>query len=330
MAPAEARGSRLSARGFGCFAVAFVLVPILGVSYQAARTHGASMLFYLLAPEWLGDVLGPAPRIFDAIGVDSVDSGGFQVSRISRAPNVTLIHNFISPDTARALLGTDVARSLRSAAETSPPPRLEGRADFQNALMSWVYSFVRTSKGGWCTGADVAPIVARLALRTEALTGLSVRSAERPFLSRYDAGDRFRAHYDLFNVDGSRAFPLGLNARRATLLVYLSDVPDGGETEFMLADGGPLRVRARAGSAIIWENCVVADERCVARDWRSLHQGRSPQGGRSKYILTFWLRQWPFQPGLAADSLGSMCERFHECAHADQACRDVAAKLCQP
>ena len=45
------------------------------------------------------------------------------------------------------------------------------------------------------------------------------------------------------------------NNRALTMLMYLNDVEEGGETIFPLAYP-PLKLRARAGNAIIWRNCI--------------------------------------------------------------------------
>ena len=181
-----------------------------------------------------------------------------------------------------------------------------------SALMNLLYRLIRTSKGLEIAGRSPA-LVASLVRRAHAVTGIGARGMEAPFISRYDAGDAFRAHFDLFDVDNSAPFPEPAthNGRSKTLLVFLAETAAGGETEFMVADGGrPLRVRPRVGAALLWSNCRLAQAHpslvpdCVARDPASLHQGRPPAAGATKHTLTVWLRQRPINP----ERMATLCD----------------------
>jgi hypothetical protein len=61
-------------------------------------------------------------------------------------------------------------------------------------------------------------------------------------LLRYDIGQEYKPHHDYF---GSSDWTKSHGNRVATVLMYLADVEDGGETIFPSAEGGPLLVKPR-------------------------------------------------------------------------------------
>merc|ERR1719161_3445805 len=69
---------------------------------------------------------------------------------------------------------------------------------------------------------------------------------EQMQVARYEHGQHFLAHEDAF--DRSLAASNGFQ-RRATLLLYLNDVPEGGETRFEYLN---VSVRPVAGSALLF------------------------------------------------------------------------------
>jgi len=88
---------------------------------------------------------------------------------------------------------------------------------------------------------------------------------ERFRLYRYDPGEYFAKHHDghFARVDGERSL--------LTLIYYLNDGFEGGETRFYLRGQAPLTVTPRAGSALFFQHPV-------------LHEGAAVTGGR-KYVL---------------------------------------------
>jgi hypothetical protein len=87
---------------------------------------------------------------------------------------------------------------------------------------------------------------------------------------RYDPGQSFHAHFD------------GLH-REATLLVYLNDRFEGGETFF--PDAG-TSIAPRAGMGVLFRN-RDADGRPIP--W-ARHAGLPPRAG-TKYVCNLWVRQ---------------------------------------
>lgn len=88
---------------------------------------------------------------------------------------------------------------------------------------------------------------------------------ERFRLYRYDPGERFAPHCDghFERDDGDRS--------RLTLIYYLNEGCEGGETRFFLPGGRTLSVTPRAGAALFFQHQVM-------------HEGAAVTAGR-KYVL---------------------------------------------
>lgn len=68
--------------------------------------------------------------------------------------------------------------------------------------------------------------------------------------------------------------PFGTNRRMFATMLYLNDVEDGGETEFLYQS---LRVKPEKGKFVIWP-----------AHWTHTHRGNPPLTG-DKYIVTSWI-----------------------------------------
>jgi len=171
----------------------------------------------------------------------------------------------------------------------------------------------RTSSGGWIRTRDEEDEVVRdIELRVAAWTMLPRNRGETIQVMKYGPGEEYKAHHDFFyddvNVrDGGQ--------RVATVLMYLSDVEEGGETVFPLGvplgrewsaksksggkeddfktacerarrgDGDVLAVKPRRGDALLFYNAHLNGE----LDELSLHAG-CPVVRGVKWTATRWQR----------------------------------------
>ncbi|CAM9704889.1 unnamed protein product [Laminaria digitata] len=133
--------------------------------------------------------------------------------------------------------------------------------------------------------------------KASALVGVPFEEArwEEPQTVRYRPGEKFTWHLDALPPAPDLASKGG--QRTATLLVYLTDMPegDGGATAFR--DLGPLRVRPRKGSALLFfPSCGGAPGSPF--DIRTLHAGEvvRPGGEKDKWIAQLWLRESRYTP----------------------------------
>jgi len=137
-----------------------------------------------------------------------------------------------------------------------------------------------------------ADLVLRLVIeRIARATGVSSQLFEVAKLLHYEPGQQFAPHCD-FQEPTTPALAREV-ARRgqrvATVLVYLNDDYDGGETEFPRIG---LRHRAATGDALLFANVRPSGD----LDYDSLHAGLPPTRG-VKWVLSQWIRDRPVESG---------------------------------
>jgi prolyl 4-hydroxylase len=138
---------------------------------------------------------------------------------------------------------------------------------------------VRTSDSAAFPLTEENPAIHALNRRIAAASGTDVLQGEPLQVLRYRPGQEYKPHSD--------ALPGESNQRVATMLVYLSDNYEGGETHFLAND---VRVRGRVGDGLLFRN-VDADG---LPDKRASHAGLPVTNG-SKLIASRWIRAKPLQ-----------------------------------
>lgn len=139
---------------------------------------------------------------------------------------------------------------------------------------------VRTSFGAVLGPIQQDLVVHALNLRLAAATQTSVDQGEPLVILRYEPGQQYREHHD--------GLPGEANQRSRTVIAYLNDGYDGGETSFSAAE---LAIKGSTGDAISFVN-TLPDGRI---DERSRHAGQPVRRG-SKWICTRWIREKRFDP----------------------------------
>jgi prolyl 4-hydroxylase len=137
---------------------------------------------------------------------------------------------------------------------------------------------VRTSDGMSFALVLEGPAVHALNRRIAAATGTGVAQGESLQVLRYRPGQEYRPHFD--------AVPGEANQRILTMLVYLNEGYDGGETLFLKTG---LSFKGGKGDALLFRN-TLADGRA---DALSQHAGR-PVAAGEKLIASRWIRARPF------------------------------------
>jgi predicted 2-oxoglutarate/Fe(II)-dependent dioxygenase YbiX len=137
-----------------------------------------------------------------------------------------------------------------------------------------------------------ADLVLRLVIeRIARALGVSAQLFEVAKLLHYEPGQHFAPHCD-FQEPSTPALAREVERRGqriATVLVYLNDDYDGGETEFPRIG---LRHRAATGDALLFANVRPSGE----LDYDSLHAGLPPTRG-VKWVLSQWIRDRPVAGG---------------------------------
>jgi prolyl 4-hydroxylase len=190
-----------------------------------------------------------------------------QVVPIARSPKMFFIPQLLTAaecshvrSLARPLLAPSVVVDPQTGHETAHP--------------------IRTSAGAVLGPVQMDLVVEALNRRIASVTGTAVEQGEPLTVLHYSPGQEYRLHHD--------CLPSEANQRQRTLIVFLNEEFEGGETYFPKID---VRIRASTGDAIVFDN-VGADGR---PDEDSRHAGLPVTSGE-KWICTRWFRSHPFDP----------------------------------
>ena len=213
------------------------------------------------------------------------------IERISESPRAYVYRNFLTREEAEA--------TIAAARRTMRRSEVVNEADGTSKT-----SDERTSSGGWVSGED-SEVMANIERRVAAWTMLPRNRGETTQVMRYEAGQEYAAHDDYFhdevNVKNG-------GQRAATVLMYLSDVEEGGETVFprgtplggaapeksgvtqgnaceraLRGDPNVLAVKPRRGDALLFFNVHLNGE----VDERARHAG-CPVVRGTKWTATRW------------------------------------------
>ena len=155
--------------------------------------------------------------------------------------------------------------------------RLRPALIFHEGQKRFVADPVRDSDAAGFPIVSEWPAIHAINRRLAAVSGTAVEQGETLQVLRYRPGQQYRPHLD--------AVPGLTNQRSLTLLVYLNDDYQGGETRFTRL---PLTHRGRKGDGLLFAN-TLPDSR---PDPTSEHAGLPVQSG-TKLIASRWIRQRP-------------------------------------
>ncbi|KAI3968311.1 hypothetical protein MKW92_019106 [Papaver armeniacum] len=200
---------------------------------------------------------------------------------ISWAPRIIVLHNFLSSEECDYLKA--IAR-----------PRLQISTVVDAKTGKGIKSNVRTSSGMFLSNEERKyPIVQAIEKRISVFSQVPVENGELVQVLRYEQNQYYKPHHDYF----SDTFNLKRGGQRiATVLMYLSDNVEGGETYFPMAGTGEcscggqmvkgLSVKPNKGDAVLfWSMGLDGKE-----DPTSIHGGCKVLSGE-KWSATKWMRQ---------------------------------------
>jgi hypothetical protein len=205
----------------------------------------------------------------------SIDLDAWRVAPPARAlsadPAITAVEEFLAPDVCDWI--TDRARERMAPAQVIGP-----------GALAPVQDQIRTNSVAELGLVHTDLVVLLIRDRLSAVCGLPVNAMEVPQVLHYAAGQEFRLHEDYLLPDGPhKVRELAAHGQRAkTLLIYLNDGFEGGETDFPLLD---LRFKGAKGEALMFTN-VTADG---SPDLRMRHAGLPPSSGE-KWLFSQWVR----------------------------------------
>ncbi|HVT09196.1 MAG TPA: 2OG-Fe(II) oxygenase [Polyangia bacterium] len=253
-------------------AVAHALVE----AFVGARRAGAATpRDTLVVEEGAGLFLREAPLI--AAGATLPTSDG-PVRVLARATSPTL-----------ALLGAVMSRQECAQLVALARPRLVPSTVVDPQTGQDVVAGYRNSRGMFFRLGE-SDLIRRLDRRFAELMRLPVENGEGLQVLCYGPGGATAPHFDFVAPSNAanQASVARSGQRISTLLVYLTDVEEGGETVFPRAGWS---VHPHAGNAIYFES----SNRQGQLDPQSLHAGQPVRRGE-KWVVTKWMRQRRFIP----------------------------------
>ena len=138
----------------------------------------------------------------------------------------------------------------------------------------------RTSSGTYYRLSET-PLIATIEKRIEELTNFPIENGEGLQVLHYKVGEEYKPHFDYFPASKINQNTGG--QRIATVLIYLNDVPQGGETIFPKA-GVSITPKKGAAAFFHYGNSKGQVDRM------SVHSSIPVLKGE-KWVATKWLRQ---------------------------------------
>lgn len=191
----------------------------------------------------------------------------FKVEEVSLDPPVLIFHDVIS---------TTEIEHLKLYGRLHMKPARVYSVDGTSQVKQY-----RTSSNAWVQNND--PVAIRLGQRINAMTGLSMGTAESLQISNYGVGGEYRLHYDMLGDKVKYTGHPEFGDRIATFMFYLSDVNFGGSTVFPFLE---LSVKPQKGSAVFWYNLMPSG----AMDARTMHASCPILHG-NKWVANKWIHE---------------------------------------
>ncbi|WP_242221407.1 2OG-Fe(II) oxygenase [Bacillus cereus group sp. BfR-BA-01380] len=135
---------------------------------------------------------------------------------------------------------------------------------------------IRTSSG---TFLEESEVTTRIERRIASIMNVPTKHGEGLQILKYTVGQEYKAHYDFFAENSAAAN----NNRMSTLVIYLNDVEEGGETFFPKLN---LSVSPKKGMAVYFEYFYQD----ASLNKLTLH-GSAPVTKGEKWIATQWMRR---------------------------------------
>ncbi|KAL4457504.1 hypothetical protein ABPG75_012369 [Micractinium tetrahymenae] len=267
----------------------------------------------LLALVALAALAEPAACAVWKRGRSLTDSSAPWIEPLSWRPRAFLYHNFMTPEEADHIIKVAKPFMKRSTVVSAGGKSVEDN--------------IRTSYGTFLKRLQ-DPTVAAIEQRVATWTKLNVSHQEDMQILRYGIGQKYGAHYDSLDNDSPRV---------ATVLLYLSDVEEGGETAFPgtsqwidpsvqkrfepfspCADGH-VAAKPKKGDAMVFFS-LKPDS---SLDGASLHTG-CPVIKGVKWTATKWIHTEPFRPALLGKEAPDEVVFPEDCKDSMPECKDWA------
>jgi len=193
---------------------------------------------------------------------DGNPSGTITGNKLSAEPEVWSFAGIFSPDECSYL----IARAK---------PRLEPSVVVDPATGQLIPHPVRTSHNTSFPWVSEDLVIQALNRRIAKASATLPRAGEPLQILRYEPGQQYRPHFD--------AYDSADNQRMWTMLVYLNEDYEGGETVFT---HNGLMFRGPTGAGLLFRNAIPSG----ARDENAQHAGLPVRRGE-KWLASRWIRE---------------------------------------
>lgn len=246
---------------------------LIGALFQLAFIHKLEESSGQVLSRWKNDEEATVLRV-----------GFVKPEVVSWAPRIILFHKFLSMEEC------DYLRAIAR-------PRLAVSTVVDTKTGMGIKSQVRTSSGMFLNAKERKyPVVQAIEKRISVFSQIPQENGELIQVLRYEKSQLYRPHHDYF----SDAFNVKRGGQRvATMLMYLSDNVEGGETYFPMAGEG----NCSCGGEIVTGVCVKPTKGDAVLFWSmgldgkvdpdSVHGGCAVLSGE-KWSATKWMRQRAF------------------------------------
>lgn len=199
--------------------------------------------------------------IFDHVGSKIITDREIDIVTRLEEPLIVVLGNVLSNEECDELIRMSMDKMKRSKI---------GMTREENELRTSSSMFIEESEND---------TVARVEKRISAIMNIPIEHGEGLQILQYTPGQQYKAHYDFF----SSSSKMVNNNRISTLVMYLNDVKQGGETFFPKLN---LSVTPKKGMAVYFEY-FYNDQ---ALNDLTLHGG-APVITGEKWVATQWMRK---------------------------------------
>jgi hypothetical protein len=243
----------------------FALAQRAGVARAATQRPGADAEPYVV----------PEPLAGDLPPFDLATALPQQRTRHSDAPFIETIDGVFNAEECEFVIALGEPYLEPSVVHD---PRTGGltRSDYRTSSTMAFYSFQEDFALRWLQWRQL-----------ELIGGVTMAQAEHLTLLRYRVSEEYYPHRDYLPPSVAND-PAGAGQRVNTAFCYLSDVEEGGETEF---PGQGIRIRPRRGRVVFFKNLLPDG----TPDDSTLHAGLPVKRGE-KWLATLWTRQRRYRP----------------------------------
>jgi len=219
----------------------------------------------------------PSPDIWGVLRRSVNLNGWFAgpaLERISEAPDVRMVENFLGPEACDWLI--ERARAFEMPARIFDRATGLARVDSDRTNSAALFDIVES---------DLVLLAVRSCIC--AATGFFAHQLEETNVLHYTIGQHFTRHFDFLepSAAGFAEEIARLGQRVATFLIYLNEGFEGGETEFPALQ---RNLKPNKGGALFFCNVDASG----MPDRKTVHAGLAPTAGE-KWLLSQWIRSVP-------------------------------------